>query len=252
MLKLSRATVATLGVDRGPTSRAGADAGALAEPERDGADAVSDRAGHDGAHHRCGRQSARRPLGVHGARAQSRGCAAAGAQRHLRHRLHPGRPRVARRSVPRGHRPDRRLHQHGRPAGGGGRLSRDLRQAHHRTLRRKGAGDLAVRPAGVLLQPADQDARRSQDAARALVHAVDVEADRGARRHPGVDPVPGSLSVAAARRRELRRDLADLGQYRQVAGGHLAPAAALGVGLDPGAPGQRGVVREAHAASSRR
>ena len=197
-----------------------------------------------------GRRPARRPLRVHGARPQSGGRAAARAQRLVRRRVHAGRSCVARRSVPRGHRPDRRVDQHGRPAGGGGRLSRDLRQAHQRALRRKGAGDLAVRPAGVLLQPADQDARRSQDAAGALVHAVDVEADRSARRDAGVDPVPGSLSVAAARRRELRRDLADLGEHRPLAGSHLASAAALGVRLDPGASGQRRLVGEAQSAAA--
>ncbi len=41
-------------------------------------------------------------------------------------------------------------------------------------------------------------------------------------------------TVAAARRRRLRRDLADVRQHRQVAGGHHALPAALGVGLGPG------------------
>ncbi len=69
-------------------------------------------------------------------------------------------------------------------------LSRGVRQADRRALRRQGAGDLAVRPAGVLLQSADQDARRSENPACALVHAFDVEADRSAGCNAGVDPVP--------------------------------------------------------------
>jgi hypothetical protein len=71
----------------------------------------------------------------------------------------------------RGHRPDRRVDQPGRTAQGRRRLPPGVRRAPAEALQRQGDDAVAVRAAGLLLQQADQDARRRQGPEGAQLHA---------------------------------------------------------------------------------
>ena len=106
---------------------------------------------------------------------------------------------------------------------------------------------VAVRAAGLLLQQADQVPRRHQGAEGAQLHAVDGGAHPAPGRDAGDDAVLRGLPVAPARRRRLRRHLADLRQHRQVARGDDPLPAAVGVGLGAGPLHEQRLLEAVHA-----
>ena len=131
--------------------------------------------------------------------------------------------RLARRPVLRGHRPDRRVHQHEGPAQGRGGVPQGLRRAPAEA--RFKAKVMTLWPFGPQVFYCNKPIKSIDDVKGLKIRSF-TPSMAELIKTLGATPVTLQFSevypASATRRGRLRRDLADLGQFRQVARGDEA------------------------------